>query len=52
MLVVPWFLLMGGAPSEALLAGPFELEGLIKLPMPAVMPETTRVKLELRAGDC
>jgi len=42
---------VGGAPSDVLLAGPLEEERFIKLPMPAVMPETTRVKLVFRAGD-
>jgi len=41
-----------GAPeSLARLPGPFEPERLIKLPIPWVMPVTTRVRLACRAGD-
>ena len=42
---------VGGAPSEVLLFGPLEPDLLMKLPIPAAKPETTRPRLEFLAGD-
>ena len=42
---------VGGPPSDVRLAGPLEADRLSMLPIPAAMPETARVRLELRAGD-
>ena len=50
MLLLFWLVPVGGAPSDVLLAGPFEPDRFRKLPMPDEIPCAILVRLALRAG--